>query len=108
MNKQSMTTKEAAVRLSVSIESIRQLVLAGELPAEKFGRDLMIKTADLARVKVYGKPGRPSKSGDGIAVSTATNALDDGMPSVITGVKPLAKPVKRSAGKKAATKAGRR
>jgi excisionase family DNA binding protein len=55
----SLTTKEAAARLGVSAARVRQLVLAGDLPAEKFGRDLMINEADLKLVA--DRPvGRPS------------------------------------------------
>jgi excisionase family DNA binding protein len=56
-----LTTKEAAQILGVSDARVRQLVLSGKLPAEKFGRDLMIDEADLEAVKER-KPGRPSKS----------------------------------------------
>jgi excisionase family DNA binding protein len=47
----TLTTREAAERLGVSAARVRQLVLAGNLPAEKFGRDLMIKEADLKLVR---------------------------------------------------------
>jgi excisionase family DNA binding protein len=56
-----ITTKEAADRLGVSAARVRQLVLAGNLPAEKFGRDLMIKESDLKLVE--DRPmGRPPKA----------------------------------------------
>lgn len=56
-----ITTKEAADRLGVSAARVRQLVLAGDLPAEKFGRDLMIKESDLKLVE--DRPmGRPPKA----------------------------------------------
>jgi excisionase family DNA binding protein len=56
-----ITTKEAADRLGVSPARVRQLVLAGNLPAEKFGRDLMIKASDLKLVE--DRPmGRPPKA----------------------------------------------
>ena len=56
----TLTTKEAAQRLGVTPARVRQLVLSGELPAEKFGRDLMIKESDLKLVKE--RPvGRPPK-----------------------------------------------
>ena len=47
----TLTTKEAAERLGVSPARVRQLVLSGDLPAEKFGRDLMIKEGDLKLVE---------------------------------------------------------
>ena len=57
---ESLTTKEAAARLGVSPARVRQLVLSGDLPAEKFGRDLMIKESDLKLVE--DRPmGRPRK-----------------------------------------------
>lgn len=48
---QTLTTKQAADRLGVSPARVRQLVLSGQLPAEKFGRDIVIKSADLVLVK---------------------------------------------------------
>ncbi|MGI9106336.1 MAG: helix-turn-helix domain-containing protein [Pyrinomonadaceae bacterium] len=64
---ETLTTKEVAEKLGVSSARVRQLVLSGQLPAEKFGRDLMIKASDLLLVK--NRPmGRPSakaiKKGD--------------------------------------------
>ena len=56
----TLTTKEAAERLGVSAARVRQMVLGGRLPAEKFGRDLMIKESDLSLVEDR-KPGRPPK-----------------------------------------------
>jgi excisionase family DNA binding protein len=56
-----LTTNEAAQVLGISTARVRQLVLSGKLPAEKFGRDLMIDEVDLEAVKDR-KPGRPSKS----------------------------------------------
>ncbi len=48
---QTFTTKEAAERLGITAARVRQLVLAGQLPAEKFGRDLVIHESDLESVK---------------------------------------------------------
>jgi len=45
MDKSSFTTNEAAAELGVTPARVRQMVLKGTLPAEKFGRDLVI-TAD--------------------------------------------------------------
>ena len=58
----SLTTQQAAEKLGVTVSRVRQLVLAGRLPAEKFGRDLVIKESDLKRVEDR-KPGRPPKNG---------------------------------------------
>ena len=60
-----LTTREAAEKLGVSPARVRQLVLAGNLPAEKFGRDLMIKEADLKLVedRPMGRPPKPKSSG---------------------------------------------
>jgi excisionase family DNA binding protein len=57
-----LTTKEAAERLGVNASRVRQLILAGKLPSEKFGRDRMIDEDDLSKVKTYGTVGRPPKS----------------------------------------------
>lgn len=56
--KKKLTTREAAERLGVSSARVRQMVLSGNLPAEKFGRDLMIDEKDLALVadRPLGRP----------------------------------------------------
>jgi excisionase family DNA binding protein len=55
-------TREAAARLGVSLRRVQQMIEEGTLPAEKVGRDHVIRPEDLDRVKVYGKPGRPAKA----------------------------------------------
>ncbi len=61
---QTFTTKEAAERLGITPARVRQLVLAGQLPAEKFGRDLVIHESDLESVKdrPIGRPPNAAKS----------------------------------------------
>ncbi len=56
----SLTTKEAAEKLGITPQRVRTLIRAGRLPAEKFGRDLVIQEEDLKLVKER-KPGRPKK-----------------------------------------------
>jgi excisionase family DNA binding protein len=56
-----LNTSQAAKTLGVDPSRVRVLIREGRLPAEKFGRDYMIQSKDLALVKVR-KPGRPKKS----------------------------------------------
>lgn len=55
-----LTTSEAAEQLGVTSGRVRQLILAGRLPATKVGRDLFIKESDLKLVQDR-QTGRPSK-----------------------------------------------
>src|SRR5215468_4711683 len=54
----ALTTKDAAEKLGVSPRRILQFIDEGRLPAERFGRDYMIKESDLKLVQDR-KPGRP-------------------------------------------------
>jgi excisionase family DNA binding protein len=56
-----LTTKETAEKLGVSAGRIRQMILAGQLHAEKFGRELMISETDIKAVSNR-KTGRPKKT----------------------------------------------
>src|SRR5215813_13440634 len=53
-----ITTNEAAERLGVTVQRIHALIRDGRLPAERLGRDYVIKEEDLALVADR-KPGRP-------------------------------------------------
>ncbi len=55
-----LTTKETAEKLGVTVGRVRQMVIAGQLQAEKFGRDLMINESDIKEVSNR-KTGRPKK-----------------------------------------------
>jgi excisionase family DNA binding protein len=55
-----LTTKQVADRLGVTIKRIQAMIRDERLPAQKFGRDYMIKESDLKLVEDR-KPGRPSK-----------------------------------------------
>ena len=53
-----LTTKEVAERLGVTLPRVHTFIKEGRLPAEKLGRDLFIKEADLRLVENR-KTGRP-------------------------------------------------
>lgn len=55
-----LSTSDAAIHLGVSERRVRGLITDGRLPAEKIGRDYVIKEEDLKLVQER-KPGRPSK-----------------------------------------------
>ena len=60
MPDETLTSAQAAKRLGLDPSSIRRLILAGTLPAEKFGRDWKIRAADLAELPPRPK-GRPRR-----------------------------------------------
>lgn len=45
-----LTTKQAAERLGITPRRVQALVTAGRLPAQKIGRDYLIKEDDLKLV----------------------------------------------------------
>jgi excisionase family DNA binding protein len=53
-------TKEASERLAISQQRIQALIKNGKLPAQKVGRDWLIKEGDLELVRNR-KIGRPKK-----------------------------------------------
>ncbi len=55
-----LTTTQAADILKVKQARVRQLILAGRLPAKKHGRDWIIRERDLEPVRIR-KVGRPRK-----------------------------------------------
>lgn len=54
-----LTTKEAAEKLNISVRQVQTLINQGRLPADKRGRDWLIKEEDLELVKERPKTGRP-------------------------------------------------
>lgn len=60
-----LTTGEAAHRLGLAQSSVRRLILNGELPATKHGRDWLIDERDVAALAASPrpKPGRKRKQG---------------------------------------------
>jgi excisionase family DNA binding protein len=61
VNERMLTTREVATRLNVSLRRVRQLIEEGRLPSQQFGRDHLIKEADVKLVEDR-KRGRPSKA----------------------------------------------
>jgi excisionase family DNA binding protein len=55
-----LTTLQAAEKLGVTAGRVRQMIIDGQLPATKMGRDNFIKEADLKLVEGR-KVGRPAK-----------------------------------------------
>ncbi len=55
-----LTTEEAATHLGVTTARVRQMIIAGRLPAQRFGRSHMILESDLQLVENR-KAGRPPK-----------------------------------------------
>jgi DNA binding domain, excisionase family len=56
-----LTTLQVAERLGVTAGRVRQMIVDGQLPAVKLGRDNFIKASDLKLVKDR-KVGRPPKA----------------------------------------------
>ena len=56
-----LTTQEAAAKLGVTAGRVRQMIVDGQLPATKFGRDNLIREADLKLVENR-KVGRPPQN----------------------------------------------
>ncbi|MGI8542158.1 MAG: helix-turn-helix domain-containing protein [Aridibacter sp.] len=60
MSDNLLSTNQAAEILGVTPIRVRALIRDKRLPAQKIGRDYVIKESDLKLVKVR-KPGRPPK-----------------------------------------------
>lgn len=58
--KDLLTTKQVAEHLGISMRRVRALIESGQLPSKQYGRDHLIKEADLKLVENR-KPGRPTK-----------------------------------------------
>jgi excisionase family DNA binding protein len=68
-----LTSAEAAERLGISTARVRRLVLDGRLPAQKFGRDLVIYESDIESFERL-KGGRPPNAPPS-TVKPATRAV---------------------------------
>lgn len=58
-----LTTKQAAEKLGITPRRVQALIEARRLPAQKFGRDYMIREKDLKFVEDR-KVGRPKKGSE--------------------------------------------
>jgi len=101
MGDETLTTKQTAERLGISVGRVRQLVLTGDLPAEKFGRDLMIKAADLDKITIHRKPGRPPLTDEEKAARADRRASE---PPAATKLKAKARKAVKRATKKGSAK----
>jgi excisionase family DNA binding protein len=57
-----VSTKEASLKLNISVRRVQALIESGRLPAKKIGNSFVIKESDLKLVKTR-KSGRPSNGG---------------------------------------------
>ncbi len=59
-----LTTQQAAEKLGVTAGRVRQMIIDGQLPATKMGRDNFIKESDLRLVedRKVGRPPKPLKA----------------------------------------------
>lgn len=64
MSDELLTTQQAAAELGITDSRVRQLIIDGKLPAQRFGRSHMILRSDLKDV-VVGNRGRPPKKAAG-------------------------------------------
>lgn len=66
MSMKLLTTQQAAAQLGVNDSRVRQLIRAGELRAQQFGRAYLLEEAEVqklvGKVGNEGKVGRPPKS----------------------------------------------
>jgi excisionase family DNA binding protein len=58
----TISSKDAAVRLKISVRRVQELIKAERLPANMIGGVYLIDEKDLALVK-HRKPGRPKTKG---------------------------------------------
>jgi len=62
---QMLTTNEVAARLNITPARVRQMVTAGVIRGEKYGRDVLIPESQVAIAKTRKTtPGRPKKVGN--------------------------------------------
>jgi excisionase family DNA binding protein len=98
-----LTTEEAAERLGVTSVRVRAMILAGRLPAEKFGHVHMIREEDLALVADR-KPGRPPLTDEEKAARAAQRAAASGAVSLPFEPPVTAKPARKAGAKKTRAK----
>jgi len=61
-----LNTTEAAELLGISVRRVQALIKEGKIRAERMGRDWLISRSAIARVRTYGKAGRPPKEPPGV------------------------------------------
>ena len=81
-----LTSEEAATRLGVTPARVRQMIIAGRLPAQRFGRSHMILESDLHLVEDR-QPGRPPKHNNSEKRATGQIRAKEGTSSKQKGKK---------------------
>ena len=61
VKEQLLSVREAADRRGITIARVHQLIQSGELLAEKYGNQYLIKQQDVDALTIHGKAGRPPK-----------------------------------------------
>lgn len=98
MDRELLTTTEAASQLGVTSARIRQLVLSGDIKAQKVGRDVLIPASEIEAAKNRKtKPGPAAQAAPAETPITAAE-LEAGDVAKL--------PPARTKGKKASHKAG--
>jgi excisionase family DNA binding protein len=71
-----LTTSEVAERLGVTVQRIHQFIKDERLPAQKMGRDYIIREGDLKPLEDR-KPGRPPKAQPGTRKRVTAAAITE-------------------------------
>lgn len=74
MSMRLLTTQQAAAELGINDSRVRQLIRAGELKAQQFGRAYLLEAAEVE--KLVGKVGNDGKVGRPPKVKTKTGSKD--------------------------------
>jgi excisionase family DNA binding protein len=71
-----LTTKDVAAKLGISDTRVRQIIISGKLPAQKFGNVLLIQESDLKLLenRTVGRPAKPKPEDESATRATIKRA----------------------------------